>query len=192
MCIYQGIGLPQPMLNSIFKGLKPEQGFYTSKDFLPLVSEGSKPGLCACKANQLPQLHGNVIVLGAGDTAFDCATSALRCGARKVFVVFRRGTTNIRAVPEEVELAREEKCEFIPFMSPTKVNVSNGRVSSYIELSFYKSSMHFSSTYYFLFKRLNRLNYVAMSKMKTVNGLKIMTKLPNLRLISSSLHLVQL
>lgn len=71
---------------------------------------------------------GSVIVLGAGDTAFDCATSALRCGARKVFVVFRKGSSNIRAVPEEVELAREEKCEFIPFMSPTKVIVKDNRV----------------------------------------------------------------
>lgn len=126
--IFLGIGLPQPIINPIFKGLTTENGFYTSKDFLPIVSEGSKPGLCACKANNLPQLHGNVIVLGAGDTAFDCATSALRCGARKVFVVFRKGSTNIRAVPEEVELAREEKCEFIPFMSPIRVNVSNDRV----------------------------------------------------------------
>ncbi|KOB68977.1 Dihydropyrimidine dehydrogenase [Operophtera brumata] len=42
--------------------------------------------MCACKAS-LPELHGNVIVLGAGDTAFDCATSALRCGARRVFVI---------------------------------------------------------------------------------------------------------
>lgn len=50
----------------------------------------------------MPRLSGTVIVLGAGDTAFDCATSALRCGARKVFVVFRKGFTNIRAVPEEV------------------------------------------------------------------------------------------
>jgi dihydropyrimidine dehydrogenase (NADP+) len=50
----------------------------------------------------LPSLHGSVIVLGAGDTAFDCATSALRCGAKKVFVVFRKGFRNIRAVPEEV------------------------------------------------------------------------------------------
>lgn len=58
-------------------------------------------GICACKV-ALPELHGNVIVLGAGDTAFDCATSALRCGARRVYVVFRKGFTNIRAVPEEV------------------------------------------------------------------------------------------
>lgn len=98
---------------------------------MPQVSIGSKPGLCACKSanSSLPSLYGNVIVLGCGDTAFDCATSALRCGARKVFIVFRKGSSNIRAVPEEVELAREEKCEFIPFMSPTQVLVKDGRVS---------------------------------------------------------------
>jgi len=59
--------------------------------------------MCACKS-RLPELHGRVIVLGVGDTAFDCATSALRCGARKVFIVFRKGFTNIRAVPEEVSI----------------------------------------------------------------------------------------
>ena len=58
-------------------------------------------GMCSCKS-KLPELFGNVIVLGCGDTAFDCCTSALRCGARKVFVIFRKGFTNIRAVPEEV------------------------------------------------------------------------------------------
>ena len=46
---------------------------------------------CSCsKTNKLPKLNGRVLVLGAGDTAFDCATSSLRCGARKVTVVFRR------------------------------------------------------------------------------------------------------
>ena len=59
--------------------------------------------MCGCKSKQqLPALHGTCIVLGAGDTAFDCATSALRCGAKKVFVVFRKGFQNMRAVPEEV------------------------------------------------------------------------------------------
>ena len=47
--------------------------------------------MCSCKS-ALPKLHGNVVVLGAGDTAFDCATSALRCGARKVYVAFRKGS----------------------------------------------------------------------------------------------------
>lgn len=59
-------------------------------------------GICGCKQTSLPTLYGVVLVLGAGDTAFDCATSALRCGAKRVFVVFRKGFTNIRAVPEEV------------------------------------------------------------------------------------------
>uniref|UniRef100_A0A673G599 Dihydropyrimidine dehydrogenase [NADP(+)] n=1 Tax=Sinocyclocheilus rhinocerous TaxID=307959 RepID=A0A673G599_9TELE len=100
--VFVGIGLPQANRDKIFEGLTTEQGFYTSKDFLPLVAKTSKIGMCNCRS-QLPKLHGNVIVLGAGDTAFDCATSALRCGARRVFVVFRKGFTNIRAVPEEVK-----------------------------------------------------------------------------------------
>lgn len=102
--IFVGIGLPQPKINPIFKELNANMGFYTSKDFLPKVAKASKAGMCACKSTEfkLPKLSGCGIVLGAGDTAFDCATSALRCGAKKVFVVFRRGFSNIRAVPEEV------------------------------------------------------------------------------------------
>ncbi|XP_065566946.1 dihydropyrimidine dehydrogenase [NADP(+)]-like isoform X2 [Artemia franciscana] len=127
--VFLGIGLPNGKRDPIFKDLTEDMGFFTSKDFLPKVSAGSKPNMCACKQS-LPNLHGSVIVLGAGDTAFDCATSSLRCGAKRVFVVFRKGFTNIRAVPEEMELAREEKCEFLPFMSPRKVNVKNGRIVS--------------------------------------------------------------
>ena len=92
--------------------------------------------MCACKTSSLPELHGNVVVLGAGDTAFDCCTSALRCGAKRVFVAFRRGFTNIRAVPEEMELAREEKCEFLPFMSPKEVIVRDGKIAA---IEFYKN-----------------------------------------------------
>jgi hypothetical protein len=87
---------------------------------------------CGCAKKQLPKMTGRVLVLGAGDTAFDCATSALRCGAHKVTVVFRRviffhfsfffyylifcikGFTSIRAVPEEV---RPLKLNFI-ILSP--------------------------------------------------------------------------
>ncbi|CAG2216272.1 DPYD [Mytilus edulis] len=126
--VFLGIGLPDPKKIPIFEGLTEDMGFYTSKDYLPKVTSSSKAGMCACKS-QLPQMYGKVIVLGAGDTAFDCATSALRCGAKRVYVVFRKGFTNIRAVPEEMELAREEKCEFLPFMSPRKVMSKNGKVS---------------------------------------------------------------
>ena len=103
-CVFIGIGLPEPKRLEMFENLNEDNGFYTSKNFLPAVAAASKPGMCLCKQTELPKLRGNVIILGAGDTAFDCATSALRCGARKVFVVFRRGFTNMRAVPEEVFL----------------------------------------------------------------------------------------
>ncbi|XP_053607413.1 dihydropyrimidine dehydrogenase [NADP(+)] isoform X2 [Plodia interpunctella] len=126
--IFLGIGLPEPKIEPIFKDLTQEMGFYTSKSFLPLVSKGSKRGMCACKS-PLPELYGSVVVLGAGDTAFDCATSALRCGARRVFVCFRKGFNHIRAVPEEVDLAKEEKCEFMPFVAPKEVIVKDGKIS---------------------------------------------------------------
>lgn len=127
--IFIGIGKPNANVIPIFKDLTETMGFYTSKTFLPRVAQSSKKGLCcASKKESLPILKGTVIVLGAGDTAFDCATSALRCGASKVFVVFRKGFTNIRAVPEEVQLAMEEKCEFLPFLSPVKVNVTNDKI----------------------------------------------------------------
>jgi dihydropyrimidine dehydrogenase (NADP+) len=128
--VFLGIGLPDPKQYNVFDGLSASEGFYTSKEFLPRVAVASKPGMCACKS-RLPELYGNVIVLGVGDTAFDCATSALRCGARKVFIVFRKGFTNIHAVPEEMELAKEEKCEFIPFLEPGKVIMNDkGRISA--------------------------------------------------------------
>lgn len=125
--VFIGIGLPEPNKDDIFQGLTQDQGFYTSKDFLPLVAKGSKAGMCACHS-PLPSIRGTVLVLGAGDTAFDCATSALRCGARRVLVAFRKGFVNIRAVPEEMELAKEEKCEFLPFLSPRKVLLRGGRI----------------------------------------------------------------
>ncbi|XP_051176423.1 dihydropyrimidine dehydrogenase [NADP(+)] isoform X2 [Leptopilina boulardi] len=137
--VFLGIGLSEPKCISIFSDLTIEMGFFTSKNFLPSVAKGSKPGMCPCKGNNLPNLYGNVIVLGAGDTAFDCATSALRCGAKKVFVIFRKGFTNIRAVPEEMELARNEKCEFIPFQSPKNVIVRNGKITA---IEFYRTEQN--------------------------------------------------
>lgn len=169
--VFLGFGKPKPKIVSILQGLTEANGFYTSKDFLPLVARASKAkfnlnsvllnssrlsseqstnlNVNGCQASKccrdtatngtssvcqskvaldplvLPKLHGRVIVLGCGDTAFDCATSAIRCGASKVFVCFRRGFSNIRAVPEEMSLAVEEKCEFIPFVAPKQILLSS-------------------------------------------------------------------
>lgn len=38
-------GLPQANRHEIFDGLAVEQGFFTSKDFLPLVVKANKPGV---------------------------------------------------------------------------------------------------------------------------------------------------
>ncbi len=76
--VFVGIGNPEPKTIPVFDGLSQSHGYYTSKDFLPRVSRASKPGMCACRS-RLPVMGGGaVVVLGAGDTAFDCATSALR------------------------------------------------------------------------------------------------------------------
>ena len=42
--VFIGIGLPQPKTIPVFKGLSLQQGYYSSKDFLPLVAKASKPG----------------------------------------------------------------------------------------------------------------------------------------------------
>lgn len=38
------LGLPEPKKEPVFQSLGMAQGFYTSKDFLPLVAVASKPG----------------------------------------------------------------------------------------------------------------------------------------------------
>ena len=42
--VFLGIGMPEPKKITAFEGLSREQGFYTSKEFLPAVSAASKPG----------------------------------------------------------------------------------------------------------------------------------------------------
>ena len=47
--IFLGIGQPNPSPNKLFKDFTAENGFYTSKSFLPAVMESSKAGMCDCK-----------------------------------------------------------------------------------------------------------------------------------------------
>ena len=42
--VFLGMGLPQAKRAQMFQGLTIEQGFYTSKDYLPKVSLASKAG----------------------------------------------------------------------------------------------------------------------------------------------------
>jgi len=59
-----------------------------------------------------------IVVLGGGDTAIDCARSAVREGAASVTVAYRRGPEKMRASPEEVTLAGEEGVGFAYRKSP--------------------------------------------------------------------------
>lgn len=64
--------------------------------------------LTAVNAGQAPDLRGgHVLVLGGGDTAMDCARSALRLGAA-VTLAYRGSASRLRASPSEVQAAREE------------------------------------------------------------------------------------
>lgn len=60
-----------------------------------------------------PALGGHVVVLGGGNTAMDCARSALRCGAERVTVVYRRTRAEMPAIREEVEEGLHEGVEFL-------------------------------------------------------------------------------
>ena len=42
--IFLGIGLPNPNIDPMFKDLTTKEGFFTSKNFLPIVSRSSKAG----------------------------------------------------------------------------------------------------------------------------------------------------
>jgi len=61
----------------------------------------------------------NVVVVGGGNTAIDTARSALRMGAEKVTIVYRRSRAEMPAVPEEIEDAKKEGVEFIFLVNPT-------------------------------------------------------------------------
>jgi 2-oxoacid:acceptor oxidoreductase gamma subunit (pyruvate/2-ketoisovalerate family)/2-oxoacid:acceptor oxidoreductase delta subunit (pyruvate/2-ketoisovalerate family) len=63
-------------------------------------------------------LRGHVVVLGGGNTAMDCARSALRAGAEEVTVVYRRGRGEMPAIAEEVEQAEHEGVRFLFLRAP--------------------------------------------------------------------------
>jgi len=54
----------------------------------------------------------DVVVVGGGNTAMDAARSALRLGATSVRVVYRRSRSEMPAIPEEIDEAREEGIVF--------------------------------------------------------------------------------
>ena len=64
---------------------------------------------------------GKVAVVGGGNVAMDAARTALRLGAEKVYIVYRRSMEELPARKEEVEHAIEEGIEFRLLCNPTEI-----------------------------------------------------------------------
>ena len=64
---------------------------------------------------------GRVAVVGGGNVAMDAARTALRLGAEKVYIVYRRSLEELPARKEEVEHAREEGIEFLLLHNPVEI-----------------------------------------------------------------------
>ena len=64
------------------------------------------------------RLSGHVVVLGGGNSAMDCARSALRVGASRVTVAYRRSQAEMPAIREEIAEALAEGVELHVLRAP--------------------------------------------------------------------------
>jgi len=73
------------------------------------------------KIGHIRQIHGTVVVVGAGNTAIDAANAARRLGAQKVYMVYRRGENDMSAFNFEYEHAKQEGVQFLWRMQPLAI-----------------------------------------------------------------------
>ena len=112
--IGSGAGLPN------FMGIEGEslKGVYSANEFLTR-SNLMKAYL---ESSDTPIMKGgNVAVVGGGNVAMDAARTALRLGADKVYIVYRRSMEELPARREEVEHAEEEGIEFRLLCNPVEI-----------------------------------------------------------------------
>ena len=70
-----------------------------------------------------------VVVIGGGNVAMDCTRSAIRLGAKKVTIAYRRRKSDMTALPEEIEGAVAEGAELYELKAPHKIEADeNGDV----------------------------------------------------------------
>ena len=109
-----GAGLPN------FMGIPGEslKGVYSANEFLTrsnlMKAYREDPDTPIMKG-------GRVAVVGGGNVAMDAARTALRLGAEKVYIVYRRSMEELPARREEVEHAEEEGIEFRLLCNPTEI-----------------------------------------------------------------------
>ncbi len=80
------------------------------------------------KTHEAMEIGRNVLVIGAGNTAIDCATIASRLGAERVTIVYRRTDHEMTCYVHEYEFAKKEGIEFRFLSQPVRVLVDDGRV----------------------------------------------------------------
>jgi glutamate synthase (NADPH/NADH) small chain len=92
-------------------GIEGEESIVDGLEFI----EGSKTDAASLKVGR------NVIVIGAGNTAVDCATIAKRLGAERVTMVYRRTDREMTCYDHEYDFARKEGIEFRFLSQPSRV-----------------------------------------------------------------------
>ena len=112
--IGSGAGLPNFMgiPGESYKGVYSANEFLTRSNLMKAYLE--KPETPIMKG-------GKVAVVGGGNVAMDAARTALRLGAEKVYIVYRRSMEELPARKEEVEHAEEEGIEFRLLCNPTEI-----------------------------------------------------------------------
>ncbi len=114
--VFIGIGAGLPW----FLGIPGENfsGVFSANEYLTRVNLGRA---YAFPDYDTPITEGkHVAVFGAGNVAMDAARTALRLGADKVSIVYRRTRAEMPAREEEIEHALEEGVELLELMSPTQ------------------------------------------------------------------------
>ncbi|MCK5458299.1 MAG: NADPH-dependent glutamate synthase [Thermoplasmatales archaeon] len=109
-----GAGLP------IFLGIEGESlvGVFSANEYL---TRSNLMGAFDQEHSDTPIYPANTVaVLGGGNVAMDSARMALRLGAKKVYVVYRRTEVEMPARNEEIEHAKEEGVIFKLLTNPTK------------------------------------------------------------------------
>ncbi len=112
--IGSGAGLPN------FMGIPGESlvGVYSANEFLTRSNL-----MKAYRENPTTPIMkgGRVAVVGGGNVAMDAARTALRLGAEKVYIVYRRSMEELPARREEVEHAEEEGIDFRLLNNPVEI-----------------------------------------------------------------------
>ncbi len=82
------------------------------------------------EATDTPVPHGKrVAVIGGGNTAMDSVRTALRLGAERAMIIYRRSEAEMPARAEEVKHAKEEGVEFLTLHNPIEYHGDeDGRV----------------------------------------------------------------